>query len=213
MKAINTLLILLASGAMLSATDYSSFSGKFYQSDAPDGRFSVQAHQEKGWGEFDVAIIERTSGRTVLTFDPDARYIGAAWSPDSRLVAIEQNKTTHDCAVSVFSAGEGKVTRVTLPKDCNYEDEGAAVFEAATRKHAKVASSQKFHITIAAFQIKKWTNAETLVLSASGRGWWGGDVAEDKSPRFEADYELTLHFAADGTATLKAIALKNYDQL
>jgi hypothetical protein len=198
---------------MLSAKDYGSFSGKTYRSDAPDGRFSVQAHQEKGWRKFDVEIIELASNKTVLTFDPEARYIGAAWSPDGKLVAIEQNRTTHDSAVSVFSIGKETAKRVILPKDCNYEDESAAVFESPTRKHAKITNSQNFHITIGAFQIEKWINSDTLVLNASGRGWWGGNVAKDKDRRFLADYKLTLHFAADGKSSLQKIALKKYDEL
>ena len=198
---------------MLSAEDYVRFSGKSYKSDAPDGRFSVQAQQEKGWRKFDVEIIELAPNKTVLTFDPEARYIGAVWSPDSKLVAIEQNRTTHDSAISVFSIGKEAAKRVILPKDCNYEDESAAVFESPTRKHANITHSQSFHITIAAFQIEKWINSDTLVLCASGRGWWGGDVTGDKDRRFMADYKLTLHFAADGTSSLQKIALKKYDEL
>ena len=198
---------------MLSAEDYVSYSGKSYKSDAPNGRFSVQAHQEKGWRKFDVEIIELAPNKTILTFDPEARYIGAVWSPDSNLVAIEQNRTTHDSAVSVFSIGKEAAKRIILPKDCNYEDESAAVFESPTRTHANITLSQSFHITIAAFQIEKWINSDTLVLCASGRGWWRGDVAGDKDRRFMADYKLTLRFAADGTSSLQNIAVKKYDEL
>ena len=193
--------------------DDASLSGKAYKSDAPDGRYSVEAHQEKGWGRFDVEIIDLASGKAVLSFDPEARFIGAAWSPDSKFVAIEQNRTTHDSAVSVFSIGKDKARRVLLPKDCNYEDESAAVFESPTRKHAKISNSQNFHINMAAFQIEKWINSDTLVLNASGRGWWGGLVARDTDRRFLADYELTLHFAADGTSSLQKLTLKKYDEL
>lgn len=196
---------------MLSAEDYSSLIDKTYKKDAPNGRFSVQAHQEKGWGKFDLEIIELASNKTVMTFAPEARYIGAAWSPDSKLVAIEQNRTTHDSAVSVFSVGEATAKRVVLPKDCNYEDESDAAFESPTRKHAKIQDSKKFHITMAVFQVGKWINSDTLVLSASGRGWWGGDVAKDEDRRFEADYKLTIHFAADGTSSLQDIELANYE--
>ena len=212
MKTEKSLLILFASIAMLSAEDYSSLIDRTYKKDAPNGRFSVQAHQEKGWDKFDLEIIELASNKTVLTFDPEARYIGAAWSPDSKLVAIEQNRTTHDSAVSVFSVGKATAKRVILPKDCNYEDESDAVFESPTRKHAKITNSQKFHITMAVFQIKKWINSDTLVLSASGRGWWGGDVAKDDDRRFKADYKLTIHFTADGTSSLQGIELANYDE-
>jgi hypothetical protein len=213
MKTTNSLLIFLAPFAMLSAEDYGSFSGKPYKSDAPDGHYSVQAHQEKGWGKFKVEIIESALNKTVLTFDPKARYIGAAWSPDGKLVAIEQNRTTHDSAVSVFSMGKETAKRVILPKDCNYDDESAAVFESPTRKHAKIFNSQDFHITMGAFQIEKWIAPDTLVLNASGRGWWGGDVAKDKDRRFLADYKLTLHFTADGAASLQKIVLEKYDEL
>jgi hypothetical protein len=213
MRATSTLLILIASSAMLSAMDDASLSGKAYKSDAPDGRFSVQAHQEKGWGKFDVEIIDLASGETALSFDPEARFIGAAWSPDGKFVAIEQNRTSHDSAVSVFSMGKEKVQRVILPKDCSYEDESAAVFEASTRKHAQIDKSQGFHIAMAAFQVGKWIDSDTLVLGASGRGWWGGEVAGDKDRRFMADYQLTLHIAADGTSTVKEITLKNYEAL
>jgi hypothetical protein len=212
MKTARSLLILLASIAMLSAEDYGSLIGKTYKQDAPNGRFSVQAHQEKGWGEFNVEIIELASNKTVLAFDPEARYIGAAWSPDSKLVAIEQNRTTHDSAVSVFSVGGESARRVVLPKDCNYEDEGDAVYESSTRKHAKIDNSRKFHITMADFRIGKWVDSGTLVLSASGRGWWGGDVAKDDDRRFEADYKLTIHFATDGTSSLHKTELMNYNE-
>jgi hypothetical protein len=198
---------------MLSAEDYGSISGQTYKSDAPDGRFSVQAHQEKGYYKFEVKLIELASNTPALAFDPKARFIGAAWSPDSKLLAIEQNKNTHDSAVSVFALGKKTAKRVILPKDCNYEDESPAVFESPTRKHAKITNSQNFHITIAAFQIEKWINSDTLVLYASGRGWWGGDAAKDKDRRFLADYKLTLHFAADGTSSLQELTLKKYDEL
>ncbi len=198
---------------MLSAEDYSSYIDKTYKKNAPNGRFSVQAHQEKGWDKFDVGIIALASNKTVLTFDPEARYIGAAWSPDSKLVAIEQNRTTHDSAVSVFSVGQETAKRVILPKDCNYEDESDAVFESPTRKHAKITNSQKFHITVAVLQIGKWIKSDTLLLYASGRGWWGGDAGKDVDRRFAADYTLTIHFAADGTSSLQKIELANYDEL
>ena len=58
MKTTKSLMILIASIAMLSAEDYGGFSGKTYKGDAPNGRFSVQAHQEKGYYKFDVEIIE-----------------------------------------------------------------------------------------------------------------------------------------------------------
>jgi hypothetical protein len=212
MNSAKSLLILLASIAMLSAEDYSSLIGKTYKKDAPNGRFSVQAHQEKGWDKFDLEIIELTSNETVLTFDPEARFIGAAWCPDSKLVAIEHNRTTHDSAVSVFSVGKETATRVILPKDCNYEDQSGAVFESPTRKHAKITNSRKFHITMAVFQIVKWLSPDELVLSASGMGSWGGEAAEDKDTRFLAEYEVTIHFAADGTSSLQKLALKKYDE-
>ena len=197
---------------MLSAEDCSSLIGKTYKKDSPNGRFSVQAHQEKGWAKFDVKIIELAPNKTILTFDPEARYIGAAWSPDSKLVAIEQNRTTHDSAVSVFSVGKETATRVILPKDCNYEDQSDAVFESPTRKHAKITNSRKFHITMAVFQIVKWLSPDELVLSASGMGWWGGEVAEDKDTRFLAEYEVTIHVAAEGTSSLRKLALKKYEE-
>lgn len=212
MKAAKSLLILLASITMLSAEDFSSLIGKTYKKDAPNGRFSVQAHQDKGYNKFAVEIIELASNKTVLTFDPEARYIGAAWSPDSKLIAIEQNRTTHDSAVSVFTVGNATAKRVILPKDCNYEDESNAVFESPTREHAKIANSEKFHIAMAAFQIVKWLSPDELVLSASGMGWWGEEAAEEKGTRFLAEYEVTIHFAKDGTSSLQKIALKKYEE-
>ena len=101
---------------MLSAKDYGSFSGKTYRSDAPDGSFSVQAHQEKGYYKFEVELTELASNTPVLAFDPKARFIGAAWSPDRKLVAIEQNKSTHDSAVSVFAVGKETAKQLSLPK-------------------------------------------------------------------------------------------------
>ena len=213
MKTTSSLLILLSCSAVLFAGGDASFSGKSYKSDAPDGRFSIQAHQEKGWNKFDVEIIDLASNKAVLTFDPEARYIGATWSPASNLVAIEQNRTTHDSAVSVFSMGKKTAKRIILPEGCNYDDESAAVFEAPTRKHAQITRSQNFHITMAAFRIEKWIDSDTCVLYASGRGWWGGDVAQDKDRRFMANYKVTLHFAANGTASLQNIALKKYEDL
>lgn len=213
MKPEKPLLALFASIALLSAEDHSSLIDRTYRKDAPNGRFSVQAHQEKGWGKFDVEIIGIASKKPVLTFAPEARYIGAAWSPDSKFVAVEQNRTTHDSAVSVFSVGEATAKRVLLPKDCNDEDESDAVFESPTRKHAKAPDSRRFHITLAVFQVEKWIDSDTLVLSASGRGWWGGDVAKDEDRRFDADYKLVIHFTADGTSSLQEIELANYDEL
>ena len=204
-------MIFLASIAMLSAEDYGGFSGKTYKGDAPDGRFSVMAHQEKGYYKFDVEIIETASHKPVLTFDPKARFIGAAWSPDSKLVAIEQNKSTHESAVSVFSVGKETATRVILPKEC--DDEGAAAFEAPTRVHARKADSLKFHFTSEGLQIVRWLSQEELVLSASGMGWWGGDAAKDKDPRFLAEYEITIHFASDGTSSMRKLVLKKYEEL
>ena len=64
-----------------------------------------------------------------------------------------------------------------------------------------------------AFQIENWISPDTLVLYASGRGWWGGDVAKDKDRHFLADYKLTLHFTAGGTSSLQKIVLEKYDEL
>jgi hypothetical protein len=44
-------------------------------------------------------------------------------------------------------------------------------------------------------------------------GWWGGEPAGDKDTRFLAEYEITIHFATDGTSSLQKLALKKYDEL
>ena len=203
--------MLRASIAMLSAEDYGGSSGKSYKSDAPNGRFSVRAHQENGYYKFNVEIIDLSSHTPVLAFDPKARFIGAAWSPDSKLVAIEQNKSTHDSTVSVYSIAQKAAKGLSLPKGC--DDASAAALESPTRKHARKADSLKFHFTSEGLQIVKWLSPDELVLSASGMGWWGGEPAEDKDTRFLAEYEITIHFANDGTSSLQKIALKKYDEL
>ena len=204
-------MILLASIAMLSAEDYGGSSGKSYKSDAPNGRFSVRAHQENGYYKFNVEIIDLTSHTPVLAFDPKARFIGAAWSPDSKLVAIEQNKSTHDSAVSVYSIARKAAKKLGLPKEC--DDASAAALESPTRKHARKAGSLKFHFTSEGLQIVKWLSPGELVISTSGMGWWGGEVAEDKDTRFLAEYEVTIHFATDGSSSLKNLVLKKYEEL
>jgi hypothetical protein len=211
MKTATLLTILLASLAMLSAKDYYGDSLGTYRSLSPDGRFSVQAHQEKGYYKFDVELVELSSKKPVLSFDPKARFIGAAWSPDSKLVAIEQNRSTHASAVSVFAVGQNSAKQISLPQGC--DDERAAAFESPTRKRAKRTDSLKFHFALEGFLIEKWLSADKLVLSASGRGWWGGDVAKDQDRRFLADYKLTVHIAPDGTSSLQKLALKKYDEL
>lgn len=203
-------MVLLASVAMLSAEDFGSSSGKPYKSDAPNGRFSVQAHQENGYYKFKVEIMDLNSHAPIMAFDPKARFIGAAWSSDSKLVAIEQNKSTHDTAVSLFSVDPKAAKEIGLPKECG--DAGAAALESPTRKHAQKADSLKFHFTSEGLQIVKWSAPDVLVLSASGMGWWGGDAAEDKDPRFLAEYEMTLHFETDGTSSLQKLELKKYDE-
>ncbi len=190
--------------------EYASFSGETYKSVAPNGCFLVQAHQEKGYYKFDVELIELPSGMQLLSFDPKARFIGAAWSPDSKLVAIEQNRSTHDSAVSVFSMARRSAKRLHLPKEC--DDESSAVFESSTRKRAGKADSLKFHFTSEGFQVVKWLSPDELVLSASGMGWWGGIPAEDKDTRFLAEYEVTIHFATDGKSSLRTIALNEYEE-
>lgn len=193
-----------------SDKDYASLSGETYKSVAPNGSFLVQAHQEKGYYKFEVELIELPSRAPVLSFDPKARFIGAAWSSDSKLVAIEQNKSTHDSTVSVFSIARKAAQRLSLPKEC--DNESSAVFEPTTRKHAKKADSLKFHFTSEGLQVVKWLSPDELVLSASGMGWWGGVPAEDKDARFLAEYELTIHFATDGRSSLRTIVLKEYKE-
>lgn len=204
-------MMLMASSAMISAEDYGGFSGETYKSNAPNGRYSVQAHQEMGYFKFNVEIIERASQKAVATFDPKARFIGAACSPDSKLVAIEQNRNVHNSAVSVFSVGKETAVRVVLPEGCNYEDESQAVFESPTRKHAKKPRSTKFHIALEGFKIEKWLSADDLVLSASGMGSWRVGGAQDRT--FLADYKLIIHFAADGTTSLQKIGVEKYEEL
>lgn len=191
--------------------DYASFSGETYKCVSPNGCFLVQAHQERGYYKFEVELIELPSSAPVLSFDPKARFIGAAWSSDSKLVAIEQNKSTHASAVSVFTIVPKAAKELSLPKEC--DDESSAVFEPSTRKHAKKADSLKFHFTSEGLQVVKWLSPEELLLSASGMGWWGGVPAKDKDARFLAEYEVTIHFATDGTSSLQKIALKKYEEL
>lgn len=211
MKTITSLTILLASTLVLSAGDYGGFSGKTYESVAPDGSFSVRAHQEKGYYKFEVELVALPSRTAVLSFDPKARFIGAAWSSDSKLVAIEQNRSTHASAVSVFAIAPKAARELSLPKEC--DDESAAAFEASTRKRAQKADALKFHLASEGCQIVKWRSPDELVLSASGMGWWGGDAATAKDTRFLAEYEVTIHFAPDGKSSLRAIVLKKYDEL
>lgn len=211
MKASTSLLILLASTARLSAGNFSDSSGESFKSDAPDGRFSVRAREEKGYFKFDVEIVETATRKPVLTFHPNARFVEAAWSPDSKLVAIEQNKGTHESAVSVFSVGQRATKGLGLPKEC--DDESAAAFEAPTRKHARKDKSLKFHLASEGLQIAKWLSPDVLVLSASGMGRWGGETARDKDTRFLAEYEVTIHFAKDGTSSLRVLELKRYEEL
>ena len=177
---------------------------------APNGRLLVQAHQEKGYYKFNVELIELAAHTPLLSFDPQARFIGAAWSSDSKLVAIEQNKSTHDSAVSVLAVDQKAAKRLCLPKAC--DDESSAIFESPTRKRAKKADALKFNFTSEGVQVVKWLSTDTLVLSASGMGWWGGVPAEDKAARFLAEYELTIRIAPDGTSSLQTIALKQYQE-
>jgi len=211
MEITKKLMILLASIAMLSAEDFGGGSGKTYKCDAPNGNHSVRAQQEKGYYQFDVEIIETASRTPVLTFHPKARFIGAAWSPDSKLVAIEQNMSTHDSAVSVFSMVPKAAKALSLPKECN--DENAAAWEAPTRKHARKADSLQFHWTSEGLQIAKWLSPNELILSATGMGWWGGEEAKEKDTRFLAEYEITIHFATDGTSSLRKLTLTQYEEL
>lgn len=194
-----------------SDNDYGSFSGETYKSVAPNGSFLVQAHQEKGYYKFNVELMEHPSGSPLLSFDPQARFIGAAWSPDSKRVAIEQNKSTHDSAVSVFSVDKKAVKRISLPTEC--DSESSAVFEPATRKHAKKADALKFNFTSEGLQVVKWSSPDVLVLSASGMGRWGGVPAKDNDTRFLGEYEVTIHFAPDGKTSLGAIVLKRYTEM
>ena len=53
---------------------------------------------------------------------------------------------------------------------------------------------------------------DDLVLCASGMGRWGEGVAKDKDTRFLSEYEVTIHFAADGTSSLRKLALKKYEE-
>jgi hypothetical protein len=99
---------------------------------------------------------------------------------------------------------------VSLPKE--FDDESTTAFESPTRKHATKPNSLKFNLALEGFQIEKWLAADKLVLSGSGRGWWGGEAAKEKDPRFLADYKLTIQFAADGTSSLQAITLEKYEE-
>ncbi len=211
MKTIASLAILLFSTGMLTGGDYGRFSGKTYRSVAPNGRFAIEAHQEKGYYQFDVGIIELPSRKPVLSFDAKARFIGAAWSSDSKLVAIERNQSTHASAVSVFSIAPKSAKELRLPKEC--DDESAAVWEAPTRKRARKADSLGFHFASEGHQIVKWSSPDELVLSVSGMGWWGGDAAKDKDARFLVEYEITVAFATAGRPALRAVALKKYEEL
>jgi hypothetical protein len=211
MKAAKSMVMLFASMAMLSAQNQGGSSEETYKGDAPNGRFSVRAHQENGYYKFDVEIVETASNKPVLTFHPKARFIEAAWSSDSKFVAIEQNRSTHDSVVSVFSIAPKTATGLGLPKEC--DDENAAAFESPTRKHARKPDSLKFHFTSEGFQIVKWLSPDDLVLSASGMGRWGESPAKDKDTRFLSEYEVTIHFAADGTSSLRKLALKKYEEL
>lgn len=204
-------MFLLASIAILSAEDHGFSGGKSYSSDAPNGLFSVRASEEKGYHQFNVEIIDLTSHTPVLVFDPKARFIEAAWSPDSKLVAIEQNKSTHDSAVSVFSLVPKAAKGIALPKEC--EEANSAALESPTRVHARKADSLKFHFTSEGLQIVKWLSPDELVLSASGMGWWGGEPPAINDTRFLAEYEITIHIAPDGTSTLKKLALTKYDEM
>jgi hypothetical protein len=211
MKTPYPFMILLASVAMLSADDFGGSGGKAYRGDAPNGRFAVRAHQERGYYKFDVEIIEAASGKPVLTFYPKARFIRAAWSHDSKLVAVEQNKGTHESAVSVISLAQGAAKGFGLTVECG--DESDAAFESPTREHARKDGSLKFHLASEGLQVVKWLSPDELVLSASGMGWWGGEVAAENDTRFLAEYELTVHFAADGTSSLRKLKLKKYEEL
>lgn len=196
---------------MLSAEDDGVCGGKPYRSDAPNGRLSLRARQENGDDKFKVQVIDLASRKSVLEFEPRARLIEAAWCPDSTLVAVEQNKGTHESAVSVFSVDKQKAVSVGLPKDC--DEEGAAAFESPTRKHAGKAESLKFHFTSEGLQIARWASPRDLVVAASGMGWWGGDTAGEKDTRFLAEYEITINFAPDGTSSVKKLVLKAYDEI
>jgi hypothetical protein len=207
---ISAVTLITGCSTISSDNDYADFSGSTYTSVAPNGRLLVQAHQEKGYYKFNVELIELPAHTPLLSFDPQARFIGAAWSSDSKLVAIEQNKSTHNSAVSVFAVDQKAAKQLCLPKAC--DDESSAVFEAPTRKRAKITDALKFHFTSEGFQVVKWSSPDELVLSTSGMGWWGGVPADDKAARFLAEYELTIRFAPDGTSSLQTIALTQYQE-
>lgn len=178
---------------------------------SPNGRFCVHARQGQGYYKFKVEIRELPASTPVISFDSKARFIEAAWNLDSKLVAIDQNLGTHANSVSVFSVGEKTVWQLSLPSQC--QNDNAAIFEPPARRQVKKAAALKFHWASEGLQVVKWLSADKLLLSASGRGWWGGDVANGKDRRFLADYELTVQFAADGTSSLRAVVLKKYEEM
>ena len=210
-KIIRSLALLLASAAFLSAADSGRSRGETYTSVSPNGRFSVHAPQGQGYYKFKVEIRELPASTPIISFDPKARFIEAAWNVDSKLVAIDQNLGTHANAVSVFSVGKKTVRQLSLPSQC--ENDSAVVFEPPARRQGKKAAALKFHWASDGLQVVKWLSADKLLLSASGRGWWGGDVAKGEDSRFLADYELTIHFGADGKSSLRVVVLKKYEEM
>jgi hypothetical protein len=197
--------------AILANEEYGQFSGKPYKSDSPNRRFSVRADQKKGYGKFDVQILATDSHTPLLTFCPKARFIGAAWSHDSKFVAIEENRSVHHTAVLVFAIVPQAARALRLPREC--DDESAAVFALSTRNKAQKYDSMGFHWTSEGLQIVKWSSPNELVLSASGLGWWGQEAAKETDLRFLAEYELTLRFSVDGTSSLQKITVKKYEEM
>lgn len=210
-KTAKLLTMLFTPIALISAENDGGFGKKAYKWDAPNGKFSVRAAQKPGDCEFDVEIFPFDSPSAFLSIRAKARLIRAVWSPDSKMVAIEQNKSSHDSAVSLFFIAPKATKALCLPKECG--DDGVAAFEAPTRTHARKAAPLKFHFTSEGLQIVDWTSPDEIVLSVSGMGWWGGEVSQKEDTRFLAEYELTVRFAVDGTSSLRKLALKKYEQL
>ncbi|MFY7818365.1 MAG: hypothetical protein ACOVRB_08380 [Akkermansiaceae bacterium] len=206
-----SLIILLTNVTVVSEAQQGGFGAKAFKRDAPSGRFSVRTTRNEVDGQQVVEMMDHSSGLTVHSFNTKARSIDAVWSPDSKYIAIEQNISTHHSEVSLFSITPKVAKRMILPKECS--DQDGAAFDAPTRKRALIAEPLKFHFASEGLQVVQWSAADEIVLSTSGLGWWGGDVAKEHDTRFLAEYEITVHFALDGTSSLRKLVLKKYEVL
>jgi hypothetical protein len=141
---------------------------------SPNGKYAIK---EMFYGEGKLVrgiFAQIATGATATIYPGGARSLSALWSPDSRYVALDADRTKYRGEVKLFRVEHGKIAEIALPLNMDARN----YLSADTKKHLGSLAFEGMHAT-------RWIdNSRIEIISETTASRLDNSKSEDVAQHF-----------------------------